>query len=433
MPASSDNVRLEDPFVIKADNTCPFLALDPFPTRKTDLGEDTDSDTTIAEPSGIFGYAPLYKKTSSAVKMPSSPASRKSTSYDALGRSSPPNHLRWPGSLAQPPSPQRSSSSFLNASAAPFQPRSTSPANHKVDRRNFTHPISVRDLSGQENHPVQGGNNAQSSEIGEVAFEQEGSLSPSTNPVQGILWQSSWPAQSAHAVCHPQASVPPDDIILTTVHDTNIITPPDRSHHRSLMQDKRRLAYSDEPFLYRQATLPLRTITPCPMGTNGTAQYTPSRGRYLQPSPQHYTSQSPNQLTSYTSLSMPQSGKKDSRFFASARSRIFHDHLRNNGMLNRVGQGSFQGDQNGDTPQPTVFDHYTPTPPVPTPNHSGPQAHINPYSQDGNAIGSGAYFPGSTNYPQQVFATLDLYASQLLTSPKATAPPLCCTTASSRP
>ncbi|KAL8789986.1 MAG: hypothetical protein Q9213_000872 [Squamulea squamosa] len=60
-------------------------------------------------------------------------------------------------------------------------------------------------------------------------------------------------------------------------------------------------------------------------------------------------------------------------------------------------KGSFQADQNGDTPS-TIFDHYTPTPS----HHGTSQAQINPYSQDGATMGTNTYFPGSNNYPQQL-------------------------------
>ncbi|KAL8997112.1 MAG: hypothetical protein Q9169_003548 [Polycauliona sp. 2 TL-2023] len=64
---------------------------------------------------------------------------------------------------------------------------------------------------------------------------------------------------------------------------------------------------------------------------------------------------------------------------------------------NAIPPGSFQTDHNGDS-HPTVFDHYTPT----SSSQTTSQSQINPYAQDGSSMGSGAYFPGSTNYPQQL-------------------------------
>ncbi|KAL8773317.1 MAG: hypothetical protein Q9209_001711 [Squamulea sp. 1 TL-2023] len=60
-------------------------------------------------------------------------------------------------------------------------------------------------------------------------------------------------------------------------------------------------------------------------------------------------------------------------------------------------KGSFQADQNGDS-QSTIFDHYTPTPS----HQATSQAQINPYSHDGATMGTNTYFPGGTNYPQQL-------------------------------
>ncbi|KAI4205975.1 MAG: hypothetical protein LQ346_001354 [Caloplaca aetnensis] len=77
-------------------------------------------------------------------------------------------------------------------------------------------------------------------------------------------------------------------------------------------------------------------------------------------------------------------------------------HLTPDHMLKRSDQVAYHGDQNGDTSQVTGFDSYTPTPPIRSQTHAAPPAQINPYSQDGNAMGSGAYFPASTNYPQQL-------------------------------
>ncbi|KAL8983971.1 MAG: hypothetical protein Q9205_001943 [Flavoplaca limonia] len=64
---------------------------------------------------------------------------------------------------------------------------------------------------------------------------------------------------------------------------------------------------------------------------------------------------------------------------------------------NAIPPGSFQADQNGDS-HPTVFDHYTPTPT----HQPTSQSQINPYAQDSSTMGSGTYFPGTTNYPQQL-------------------------------
>ncbi|KAL8675596.1 MAG: hypothetical protein Q9168_000108 [Polycauliona sp. 1 TL-2023] len=65
--------------------------------------------------------------------------------------------------------------------------------------------------------------------------------------------------------------------------------------------------------------------------------------------------------------------------------------------LRGVDQGSFQADHNGDA-HSTVFDHYTPT----SSSQPTSQSQINPYAQDGSTMGSGAYFPGSSHYPQQL-------------------------------
>lgn len=402
--APSYNALLEDPFVSKVDGSSAVSVPDTVSIETADSGEDTNSDTTLAAGPGIFGHAPLYQRASSAVKMPSSPSSRNLNKLITLQGS---------------PRPQRASSSSLNAGAAPFQPKSTSPSSEGGDKRNFTYPLSSHDLLAQDHYPVQAINNPERSLPRDEGLHHEASAPVVFNESQTQLWQSSGgPVESAHSSRNPGAAVP---------FDARFTTPPDTSQLWYSMQDKRRLAHSDEPFLYQHPTVPELAATPSRVQANRKANFASVCDQDLRPFPSDYVVQQQHHLSSHPSFSMPHPARRDSKSFDFLRSD------RASYMLNYLPQASYQGDQNGDTPQANVFDHYTPTPSVSSQNHAAPPAQINPYSQDGNAMGSSAYFPGSTNYPQQVSPLSSPGALQSLTSLEATASPLRGTTASPRP
>lgn len=104
---------LEDPFVTKIENGFASLSVSKrVPSEDGEIIEDTDGEQSTASSPTLFGNAPLYAKPSSAVKLPSSPSSRKLSTGAT--------------SLSSNPSPQRVLSSSLSANAVPFLPKAIS-------------------------------------------------------------------------------------------------------------------------------------------------------------------------------------------------------------------------------------------------------------------------------------------------------------------
>ncbi|KAL8715484.1 MAG: hypothetical protein Q9220_000819 [cf. Caloplaca sp. 1 TL-2023] len=186
-------------------------------------------------------------------------------------------------------------------------------------------------------------------------------------------------------------------------------------------QAKRRLGYSDDPSFYNRTAVYGGPVSPSPV-------------------PKHYTvggrldNRRPVEFAQFQWKPVPQQPRWDGHLgenrswqpqlnafyknppFQSPARRLFPDqgpsnlhgpnaltyNLRKGEMLRYASQGSFQGDQNGVSTHPTSLDLYTPTAAIPHQNHSVPPAQHNPYSQDTSTMGSGAYYSGGANYPQQL-------------------------------
>ncbi|KAI4100526.1 MAG: hypothetical protein LQ345_007449 [Seirophora villosa] len=201
---------------------------------------------------------------------------------------------------------------------------------------------------------------------------------------QNPLWQSTDRSSPAfHLARKTKFQLP--------LNDGRFTTPPNPRHRRPALKDIRRRAFSDEPSLYYP---PRARMTATPTRQH-MSEVTQSESRIP-----HFSRPPAGSDTIFSDV--PWSAVEPANNVACLRTGgALTDYRSSNGTLNRMGQGSLQGDQNGDASQPSIFD-YTPTPPVPNHNHSAPQNQINPYTQEGNAIGSATYFPGGTNFPQQL-------------------------------
>ncbi|KAL8676738.1 MAG: hypothetical protein Q9186_006770 [Xanthomendoza sp. 1 TL-2023] len=165
----------------------------------------------------------------------------------------------------------------------------------------------------------------------------------------------------------------------------------------------RREAHSDEPSLYKRSIMQSGNPLYLPSKIDWSFEPPPGSFQTWQPSSRERTwaaYSSPGPSTSYhATLSPNQHPNTPSSTQLDPSS---HSHPLSNNVLNSVRQGSFQADQNGDSSQSAVFDQYTPTPSIASQSQPNPSTQINPYSQDGSAMGPGTYYPGSTNYPQQL-------------------------------
>lgn len=186
--------------------------------------------------------------------------------------------------------------------------------------------------------------------------------------------------------------------------DASLYTPSNADQRLSAAHERRRMAYSDEPNLYNRPTVHPDNAPLPPTVTSGVGKSNWGYMHASQPlgngfnlSTQHMTPQT------HASYSMPRlPSQKPIIHVSDSFIAASHYDRNGNGMLNYIDQGTFHPDQNGDSTQSNIFDHYSPTPAAAAQNQAATQPQINPYSQDGNTMGSGAYFPGSTNYPQQV-------------------------------
>ncbi|KAL9602540.1 MAG: hypothetical protein Q9179_002522 [Wetmoreana sp. 5 TL-2023] len=357
--APSCTAGLEDPFVTRAKDTPASLPVSRIlPSEDGEIVEDENGKAaveTYSMSSTAFGDAPLYLQPSSTVKLPSSPASRMPPTAD------------MPPDLGPP---QRAPSSSLSANAAPFRPKSTSPASQSGNKRSVTFPglLEGRNSGRGITYDIATGRIIDSPRIKVFGgYERKGSTptkskkgqrvsSPLVNELQQLPVRTStgqvWPSQ-----------------------DVRLSTPSNAGQPGSPTRD-RRMAYSDEPNLYKRTTI--RTDD------------TP------------FLRQTQHGIQSCAPFSMPPStGQRPGLYVSDSSIAGFQHNKNGNGLLNQSGQGTFHADQNGDS-QSTIFDHYTPTPSVPPQNQPTAQTQINPYSQDGSTMGSGAYYPGSTNYPQQL-------------------------------
>lgn len=380
----SRSTILDDPFFTKLDSLNPLSMHEKTPSGCAGgFGGDAYDETKMAAGSSIFGNAPLYLRLSSAVKLPSSPTSRRCpTTHNSLDRSS---------------HPLRASTTLLNASAAPFQPKAVSPFRQDGNKRSVSYPSSVQEILGGEDCTMP---------------DEKESHEQGHTRKKNFDWKASSPMmRSNNCSKQPDLSEELAEIALSYFrprrplpsYDARFTTPSDTDQLSFSAQDKRKLAYSDEPSFYQPSIMPRHASSPSSVGKTRTDKEALQYNQRLKSLPGGYTLQTQHPLTSHSSSSMPRlSDQKFEPVQFNETNRIHHNHKTENRMLNHLDQGPFQGDQNGDTPQSTVFDHYTPTPSIASQNHTTPQPQINPYSDDANTMGSGAYFPGSTNYPQQV-------------------------------
>lgn len=309
------SIPLEDPFYTTANRSCSVAIPDIPPSGKAGSAEDADGDTRHVAGLGLFGCAHPYQRVSSAVKMPSSPSSRNPNQTTIMRGS---------------PRPQRASSSFLNASAAPW------------------HPI---------NDPAR-----------------------STHPI--------------YKLATPLAQT-----------DPRMRMTPHQSSQQHLWQNQRRAALSDQSFFAQRHRDPVIVAAASPAQAVRNPGHISPYGHCFRSLYERNPNQPQLPSTAQTYFSIPRPAGQRTETHGTM-------HLTPDHMLKRSDQVAYHGDQNGDTSQVTGFDSYTPTPPIRSQTHAAPPAQINPYSQDGNAMGSGAYFPASTNYPQQViflFGTSALY------------------------
>ena len=346
---------LDDPFYLGPDRKTPLSTPGRVSEAHPPPGENADGGTTTATNPYMFGNAPHHERSSSGVMLPSSPASKRdSTIHNSSERS-----------LV----PLRASGTFLNAGAAPFQPKFKSPEEtiEEANKQSAAHKLRIQKLYSAE-------------ELSPPAATGYQKLGQASNKIQ------------------------PRPPLLLPFRGIGYNTPPNENRHSSLALEKRNLSHSDEPSFYQLHTSPQHTGSPSQRGKSWSYRAPKSQRQVFH---NNHNSRTQHPPTSQLFSSMPQlphySSQSPSQSALTKSSSMHRNRNTEKGMLNRANnQDSFQGEQNGDTSQPTMFDHYTPTASVAPQNHTAPQPQINPYSQDGNTMGSGTYFPGSTNYPQQV-------------------------------
>ncbi|KAI4184927.1 MAG: hypothetical protein LQ348_004465 [Seirophora lacunosa] len=366
--APNYGVLLEDPFFSDTNRSTSSRGSGLVLTPPADSGQDTDSGASKTVTSRIFGHAPFHKRVSSSVRLPSSPSSKNLKEIRALQKS--PSY--------------RASSSSLNANAAPFQPQHTPPSSEGADKRSFSYPMSMHDAHGQRRSRMDERYDPPViiSQAGDHLLQTSG---PATYVLsQTPLWQSTDRPSPAFRLARKTKFHLP-------LNGGRFTTPSNPRHRRPALKDKRRRAFSDEPSLYNHPRARL-TATPTRQHVSEVTQSESRIPHFSRPpagSDSIFSDDSWSALEPANNIARLRTGG------------ALTDYKSASGTLNRMGQGSLQGDQNGDASQPSIFD-YTPTPPVPNHNHSAPQNQINPYTQEGNAIGSATYFPGSTNFPQQL-------------------------------
>ncbi|KAL8825995.1 MAG: hypothetical protein Q9170_007580, partial [Blastenia crenularia] len=361
------STQMDDPF---------FLDLSlPTPAKSSEdragSSKHADHAATTSPPSylTIFGNAPIYSRPSSAIELPSSPSSRR----DPVRQKSP----------GLSPGPPRNSNIFLNAGATPFRPKDAPIYDFESNQQRARLPFLAQEVPSEKESPLPDVKQSQMQSRHDKKNHQNTSipresLGPSISPVS-------------------------TEKIRLYLRNARCSTPTETSQHGSFAAKRRNLAHSDEPRFYQYPTVSRHVSSPSPAGKlwmgNPALQHGPRLGTMDGSSTLH--TQHPFNL--HASLSMPRLPVHQSRTLHFDQAyRTNSDHNRENRMLNYLDQGPFQGSENGDPSQTSLFDHYAPTPSIPPQNHTTTQPQINPYSQDGNTISSGAYFPGSTNYPQQL-------------------------------
>ena len=323
-----------------------------------------------------FGDAPLHAEPSRFVQLPSSPTSHQ--------------YLRTVKNFDRTKI-FRAASSTLNATATPFKPKMTSPDDQPESRnnRNVAYPLMREAFVGGPNEQLQ--------QLGKMS--QEHRLHIEAFHVKAVT-----PVELRHHRGGDGQAIgwQPPPRLLTTQYTNQMYSGDVRVTNQNRLspgRDRREMVYSDGPSRHRRLVIPRGSSYSCPSlrsvvrageASPGYRQFALSASRENSPPLR------PPLSYSYppSSVSMPELPNQQPK--VSYPSYSAHTHHKKNGVLNCMDQGSFQADQNGDS-QSTIFDHYTPTPT----NQPPSQTQINPYTQDGSTMGSGAYFPGSTNYPQQ--------------------------------
>ncbi|KAL8667947.1 MAG: hypothetical protein Q9202_000412 [Teloschistes flavicans] len=349
-PSNIGTEGLDDPFVAaREDNSAaPGIA-------RPKLNKDDETILRIA--SKAFGNVVSWSQVVSGIKSPSAPTPRERPEDKS--------------SSHQPPE-QRSSKDSLSANAAPFRPKPGS-------LRTSSSSKQVVSLASPLRAPEQGNIIGEVTEYARKRYRAR--IKPSDRKV------STPTGQRASSWNFGQSSSEPK---LLTSHEVNpapflpidhpaFSTPPSQGSMRILVNDRRQKAYSDEPRLH-----------------NLKAWDSPSVRDNT------WSDQRSFSTPFFSNPMLPMMHDPHILFQSNDLNIAFDNGQFRDEMLNHTGQGTFQTDQNGDSPHSNVFDHYTPTSSVPAQSHSTPTPQINPYAQDGNTMNSGAYFPGSSNYPQQL-------------------------------
>ncbi|KAL8733118.1 MAG: hypothetical protein Q9166_002310 [cf. Caloplaca sp. 2 TL-2023] len=184
-------------------------------------------------------------------------------------------------------------------------------------------------------------------------------------------------------------SIPPSVSLQMPGHAKRLSSGGRRIATPSPIGDRRKQAHSDEQSLYKRPAAPSGHSSQSPAEMNRSNVAAPGNRQDLQPSSSGNQLPSKKQLDPLAAFSMPHYLNYSSLA-----------HPTKNELLNFTGQGSFQANHNGDSSG--IFDHCNSTPSIPPQSQPTPQTQINPYSQDGGTMGSGSYYPSSTNYPQQL-------------------------------
>lgn len=368
----SHSINPDDPFVTTEKL---FSTPERLHNHHTMSTEDAKRSQTAAANANIFGNAPLYPRPSSAIRLPSSPTSRRSPVVHKL--------------LDQPSYPLRASNIFLNAGAAPFQPKATSPVSQESPKRSISYPHQFKDLF--KGIPMFS-DVKRSREQGNTGMKQL--YQANSTPEEFFLAQAEQIQLAEQACSNLSPPLPPP--LDRTLYSTPM-------RHRSLSQDIRRLAYSDDPSICQFPIGPRHASSPSPRCNTWTNKSGLGLYQRYEPLPGGYHLQTQHLHRSWSIRSPIKSLDQTTDTFLIDGSNSAHRDQENvDKLLNRVDQGPFLGDQSNGTSQSTIFDPYTSTPSVAPQANTTSQNQINPYSQDGSTISTGAYFPGSTNYPQQV-------------------------------
>lgn len=330
----------------------------------------------------FFGTAPLHKEPSPSVQLPSSPTSHQLP--------------RKTGQSLNQSKTFRASSSNLSAVAAPFRPKSTSPDSSSLieNPRSISFPLARDEwiekppLNKSLKH-LQLKDHFDSIRIEKKELDQKATvpIGPRSQRGSDDIYMSGQPSNQFNRV-------PSADAFLATPKVNEGRSPFARSH---------RTARSDDSSLYKRSTIQPGKPVHFPACVDWSYSAPPDFRQWWQPLSRENTLPANALLNARASYSMPQLKSQHSNVLDSHQLNFSsHGRPARKRILNPVRQASFQADQNGDSSQANVFDHYVPTPSVPSQSQPNPQTQINPYSQDGSTMGPGTYFPGGTNYPQQV-------------------------------